>query len=280
MEGANPSFGEFSIAKSVPHYAELLEAANEAITHFSVGIAYNDKLCGSGTLVDAFGSLGILTAHHVVEATLLSRTEGDFALIIKSGPHRFVIDPRWIDCISVGIPANEGDHPDLTFLRLNNPNVLSTLKSLKSFYRISGKSFDPYRMLPLSKVPWFVSGAPETLSTPMTSTTEEGALRATILIAEATFENLIQDPAGEVLEVSLSISPSPFTHDYRGVSGGGVWIAPLCSEGPDAPSETITIEACHLAGVAFAQSELDDRMKILANGPRTLAKLEDKVKAV
>jgi hypothetical protein len=280
------SFGECELGQ-IPQYAQLLEATAEAIQHFCVSIVFDDVLCGSGTLIDAFGSLGILTAHHVVKSTLESRKRGDFALVIEEGrPSRFEIERDCIEHFPLGVPVSEGASPDLSFLKLGtaagrgvSERVVSTLKSKKSFYRVGGKSFDEFRILPLTNVPWFVSGAPASLSVPMTSKTDDGALRVAHLVAEAGFEELVEMDQHDLLTLRLRTNPAPFTDDYGGVSGGGVWVAPLKSTGPNAPPENIEIEPCHLAGVAFRQGvPQGGEISIFANGPRTLETLLSRFK--
>jgi hypothetical protein len=50
-------------------FEQLRDETMRAIQDFFVSLVFNDKLCGSGTLVDAFEVLGILTAYHVAKET-------------------------------------------------------------------------------------------------------------------------------------------------------------------------------------------------------------------
>jgi hypothetical protein len=269
----NQGFGEIPFS-DLPHekLATLRQKTADAIHDFGVGIVFDDKLCGSGTLVDVFGSLGVITAYHVVEHSLESRSKGDLCLIVDDRPHRLEVDPLCVEHIPLGVPAEDAKEngPDLSFLKLTGVPLLSTLKSKKSFYRIGGKSFEQFRGLPLEKVFWFVSGTPGKLSQPMTSKTSEGALAATHLIAEATFKSLEDRETHDVLKLRLLAGTSPFPETYAGVSGGGVWLSPLTMDREKGVS-SLGIEPCHLAGVVYFQGPREPGERdILANGPKTL----------
>jgi hypothetical protein len=156
--------------------------------------------------------------------------------------------------------------------------MLATLKSKKSFYRVSDKSFDQYRQLPLDKVFWFLAGAPAAKARPMTSKTREGALAAEHLVAEAGFKELSSNGELEYLRLQLIAGTDPFPENYKGVSGGGVWIAPMTMDRPD-DFGSLAVEPCHLAGVAYWQGEfVNGSREIVANGPRSLDVLLQKLR--
>jgi hypothetical protein len=161
--------------------------AHDASHDFFVSIIFNDLLRGSGTLIDAWGTLGVLTAYHVAERTLDCDPDGTLTLNIDDRPHRFEIPRCCIEHVPLGVPDRNRPEsgPDLSFLKLSGTSVISTLKSKKSFYRIAGKSFDDYRKIDPEKLFWWIVGAPGSMHRPMSSTTDEGALLAKHLIAEA-----------------------------------------------------------------------------------------------
>jgi hypothetical protein len=135
--------------------------------------------------------------------------------------------------------------------------------------------------MPLEKLFWWLTGAPASLAKPMTSTLPEGALGATILTAEVAFVGLAESDNGwDMLTLDVDSKTPPFAENYEGCSGGGVWVATLTKPHPGAGDETIDIDACRLAGVAYFQSErIDGRRSIFANGPGSLLGLRTHKKA-
>ncbi len=266
-------YGEV-ILRDLPqeHFAAIKKAAHDASHDFFVSIIFDDLLRGSGTLIDAWGALGVLTAYHVVEQTLDRDRDGTLSLNIDDRPHRFEIPRYCIEHIPLGIPDRRRLErgPDLSFLRLSGASIILTLKSKKSFYRIEEKSFDDYREPDPNTLFWWMVGAPGSMHRPMTSTTNEGALLAKHLIAEAGFGGITECGNLDILRLVLRAGENPFPRDYRGVSGGGVWVSALTME-CDAPLTTTQFTSCHLAGVAYFQGDLrddSDSREIFANGPR------------
>jgi hypothetical protein len=272
MRSKDDQYGEYEFRDLPKDRLESLQRQTiDAIEDFSVSIVFEDELRGSGTLVDAFGNLGILTAYHVAHETLDRDTEGDFCAIICDYPHRFEIDRNCIDHIPLGVPKGRPeDGPDLSLLKLTGEPMMSTLKSKKSFYRMNGKSFQDYDILPPEQLNWWLFGAPAVMAKPMTSKTFEGALFAKHLIAQAGYVSRDEHESFDILRLSLIAGAKPFPDDYRGVSGGGVWVAPLAME-KEKGLESLSIENCRLAGVAYFQGDLvKGTREIFANGPKAL----------
>jgi hypothetical protein len=192
-------------------------------------------------------------------------------LIICDYPHRFEIDRCCIEHVPFGVPKGRAEEgPDLSFLKLAGEPMMSTLKSKKSFYRVSEKSFNNYNVLPPEQLNWWVFGAPAVMAKPMTSKTFEGALFAKHLIAQAGYVSRDEHESFDILRLNLIAGAEPFPDDYRGVSGGGVWIAPLAME-KEKWLSSLSIENCHLAGVAYFQGDLaNGSREIFANGPKAL----------
>ena len=76
-----------------------------------------------------------------------------------------------------------------------------------------------------------------------------------------------------MLTLNIDADTSPFPQDYRGCSGGGVWVTSLTMD-PNKGIETLGMDHCRLAGVAYFQGDLiDGRRDIIANGPDSLLQL-------
>lgn len=259
------------------HLSAIKKAAHDASHDFFVSIIFNDLLRGSGTLIDAWGTLGVLTAYHVAENTLDSDPNGTLALNIDNRPHRFEIPRCCVEHIPLGVPDKKREEigPDLSLLKLSGASIISTLKSKKSFYRIRGKSFDNYTEMNPEELFWWIVGAPGSMHRPMSSTRDEGALFAKHLIAEAGYGGITENGSLDVLRLVLLAGQNPFPRNYQGVSGGGVWVSALTME-RGAPLVTTEFTPCHLAGVAYYQGDLSsnsDSREIFANGPGSLASL-------
>jgi hypothetical protein len=280
----DPLIGEIELGKIPPDRLSAIRVqAVDASHDFFVSIIFDDVLRGSGTLVDAWGTLGILTAYHVAHKTLDRDTFSSICLTIADFPHRFEIPRECIEHIPLGIPRPEveAEGPDLSFLKLSGGPVISQLKSRKSFYRIGGKTFDGFRAMGPEKLFWWILGAPASISRPMTSTSNEGALMAKHLIAEAGYAGVTDRGNLDVLRLALNAGEGPFPEDYHGASGGPVWVSALTMDEPGADLSTVEFMPCHLAGVVFYQGDLNtaDRWReILANGPRTLESLLERFK--
>jgi hypothetical protein len=277
-----PQFGEIKW-RDIPNERLMIirKEAADAIHDFFVSIIFEDELRGSGTLIDAWGTLGILTAYHVAQQTLDRDPYGALCLNIADYPHRFEIPRGSVEHIPLGTPPKDALRagPDLSFIKLSGGSILSQLRSKKSFYRISGKSFDPFRSLKLEHLVWWIAGAPAERSKPMTSKSVEGALAASHLIAEAGFRSLDKNGELDTLRLSLIAGDEPFPKDYRGVSGGGIWVSAFMVE-YGGKLDTVEFTPCHLAGVAYYQDELRrGTREILGNGPCSLQSLLKQLKS-
>jgi hypothetical protein len=273
-----PRFGEAKIA-DIPaeHFAAIKRLAHDESHDFFVSIIFDDVLFGSGTLIDAWGTLGVLTAYHVAQRSLDRDPDGILALNIDDRPHRFEIPRCCVEHIPLGVPDKNYLEKglDLSFLKLSGLSIISTLKSKKSFYRIGGKSFDDYAEMDPAKLFWWVIGAPGSTHRAMTSTSDEGALLAKHLIAEAGYGGTIERGDLDILRLVLLAGKNPFPRNYKGVSGGPVWTSALTME-YGAPLTTSEFTPCHLAGIVYYQGDLSeegDSRELLANGPRSLASL-------
>src|SRR5437879_2041189 len=101
---------------SVEVVTRLKVTASRSIEDFSVCFVLGKKLAGSGTFVDSFGELGILTAFHVAD-NLMRSSDRDLSLIIGNYPHRFELPRKCIEHVPLGKPdkTRPENGPDLSF---------------------------------------------------------------------------------------------------------------------------------------------------------------------
>lgn len=124
-------------------YPDLLDEIRKEVAEFTVGFAKLEKedaqLAGSGTLIEAEGFFGILTAHHVIEEF---PSRGEIGLIL---PTRF--ESQLLGSFSVNMNSSrkiavargktDSEGPDLGLLILSPEKDVGTIKAKKTFYNLS-----------------------------------------------------------------------------------------------------------------------------------------------
>jgi hypothetical protein len=123
----------------------------------------NDGL-GSGVFVQTCGYYGIATAYHVAQGVL---AHSSFALYIgKRGKGRRQsewITPAQLRHVPIGaLPENAPKRiqkrgPDLSFLIIQDANLLETLKRDKPFYSLDSQRLDHFT---IPQGPWAIAGCP------------------------------------------------------------------------------------------------------------------------
>jgi hypothetical protein len=249
-----------------------LAVATREVSDFTISFVSRQQALGSGTLVTAHGEPGVLTAFHVAEE--LQSREEPFGMIISEQIHQFIWDLDWINVVPIGKPIDRTHPelgPDLAFIRLLEPQKLGTLRSKKSFYRLDGRSFEQWRKYPYQNMSWWIAGSPAEFSS---STGEFGTgqhiLSATHFHAEATFESFEDRGDFDFVQLEVTSGAHRFPANYGGVSGGGIWLAPLAMD-PDVGPTTLRKEPPFLVGTAFVQSPDEGQKRhIIGHGPKSL----------
>jgi hypothetical protein len=259
---------------SVALQTELNYQATTSIDDFGISFVLGTEPKGSGTLVDAFGVLGILTAHHVVRE-FNRHPDRPLFLVIDRLSYQFELPRACFVQIAIGRP-NYKRGPDLSFLQLTGGPQIATLKSKKSFYPIRENPLEGTGEFSLTDVPfkkmiWWIAGAPAERVARGQTESRERELRVIHLIARADYQSRKRIGAGfDVIKLKLDASTSPFPTDYRGCSGGGVWVACYWRH-PGMNSKKLGITLPLLVGVTFRQGKLiGGHRSILANGPQAL----------
>jgi hypothetical protein len=266
---------EFGFHPEVVVPPALKEAATLEMSHFMVSLIINQRLIGSGTLVCVDDVYAILSAHHVVE--LLDQPEvTHLGINIAAHPHSFFVPAKRLQHIIIGsctAGENEELGPDLSLIRLLDPDSIATIKSKKSFYRIDKPGRDRFWLeLPIAHMPWYLVGAPAERSSKQGEFgTPSHILTAVHFHGEATFKSRVSREDFDFVTLQLIAGEHSYPADYRGVSGGGVWVLPLTMD-PDKGASTLSYDPPILAGVAFYQTELrSDERQIICHGPESIA---------
>lgn len=265
-------FDESTLSLSVVR--RTLSAARGEIEHFCVGFTKmvdGKKVgAGSGTLATAHGLFGILTAHHVA-ANLFDREELPVGLVHSDRPSASFVERAQLRIIEIAGRPDDGyspNHPDLAFVQILDPNLVSGLRAKKSFVSLA-HPLAPEHDLAIGREmfpsPWLITGAPAEMENMHSSNT----LLVTFLAAEVDVVNRTESGDLDLLQIRAHSGAHGFPSSYKGASGGGLWFSPLVVD----PSDMKNFHAARpqLAGTLFYEEESPDGFVIItANGPRSL----------
>jgi hypothetical protein len=247
------------------------EQATREISDFTVSLIQDQRLCGSATLVSAHGAYYLLTAHHVAKE-VCGKSEKPLGINIDPNPHQFFIEQSMLQHIEVGKPPTENspDGPDISAIRILDPDKLTRIGSKKSFYRLDGKSSDTYNEK-YDMDSWWIAGAPfEFTYGEGEPGTGHYVLGVTHFHAEATFMSVASRDGFDFLSLSAYAGSHQFPANYQGVSGGGIWFAPQTID-PDVGMSSLSYASPFLAGVAYYQQPTEsDQMLIFGHGPESI----------
>ncbi len=146
--------------------SEFFQSATKRIINYLIGIVRiieterkeDAVLIGSGTLVDINGTLGILTAHHVIDAL---PSHGNLGFIVSEQLHRPLIEAQALVNISIAKGSNPSIGPDLGFIKLPH-TIIGLLKARRSFYNLSKNRERILHKPPANNLGlWCLSGIPD-----------------------------------------------------------------------------------------------------------------------
>jgi hypothetical protein len=156
--------------------------------------------------------------------------------------------------------------PDLSFMRILDPELLNTLKSLKSFANLDSLDTRVFTK-PLATYYWFIAGSPnESFQVVVPSSNPEGVVRKTDNAAiEADIPERKERDGFDYLQLGVSHDEGGCPKDYGGMSGGGVWLIRLEITGEDEKTLGFTPV---LSGIVYHQSDVypNRRRIITAHG--------------
>jgi hypothetical protein len=245
-------------------HAHMSRAAEE-IRHYTTIFVIPQKgakgIPVSGIFVNTCGYFGILTAHHVAKPVLENPT---FGLCIAEKVHEKWLESKHFQHVPIGfIPGKPYDEngPDLSFIIIRDPNLLATLKSLKSFSYLDKKDLE-YFESPLDRMNWQITGSPNEASQLVSVSPVDGPLvKYESFVGDAIFDSRTERDGFDYLKLRVPYGEHNFPKDYEGVSGGGMWLIPFSAESDDV--NTIRYEAPILAGINFYQSDIVNNERII-----------------
>lgn len=224
--------------------------------------------CGSGTLVNVNGRLGILTADHVLNN--LPNTGVGLAFPVAAEPrvHRILIQTSEHQKWHIGPATNTAAGPDLGFLELH-PADRQRLPTSCAFYDLAARR---EKVLPQPRDPamggWYLCGSPDEWTTEarpertFTRVRLFGAFCGAIVVARERLTDQFDYLDAEVNVAGQYEGPM----DFGGVSGGGLWqIVFVETDGKIGVGERL------LSGVAYYQLAEDGAPHtIVCHGRRSI----------
>jgi len=208
-----------------------------------------------------------MTANHVAKPVMDSKA---FALNVSQHQHAFWQTPDKFHHIPIGVmnpdESKQEFGPDLSFMRIVDPELLNTLKSIKSFAFLESVDKRVFSK-PLASYQWFIAGSPnESFQVVVPSSNPKDVVRKTDNAAiEADVPDRTERDGFDYLQLGVSDGEGGCPKDYGGMSGGGVWLVRLDITGED--EKTLGFTPI-LSGVVFHQSHVypNRRRIITAHG--------------
>jgi hypothetical protein len=209
-------------------YRPTLDKAQRLASNYAIIFVINGKVFGSGMLITLKGVHGILTAHHVAILPY-GKEEGAFSLCICNAIHRVPVrTTAQLQHIVLGdSKKNRFEHtgPDLSFLMITDPELLSTLKARKSFYPLIKRAdIAKYPEYQLRKLLWTISGSPKEFSQEHGMYKGEKLTKASDFHVSADFRSLKQKKGFDYFRFEVDSGINGCPKGYGGVSGGGIWL--------------------------------------------------------
>lgn len=257
---------------------EVVAEAGKAASDFAIGFVAlrgsesdeDAELGGSGTLVQADGTRGILTAYHVLEHLAKQRAIG-LIVVPRDEPvlHRVSFKPEAIHPVRIAFGKGDADGPDLGLLVLSSVDAAS-LSARKSFYNLL-----VHREAMLSNPPgrtdgiWLLCGFADEFTTEQAP--DRGFTRVKVFrgaCGAGWVETEYCRGHFDYLEFEVrygGIDEPP--QSFGGFSGAGLWQARLLRT----PDGALTAERPTLSGVAFYESPLTERRRVITcHGRRSI----------
>jgi hypothetical protein len=253
---------------------DVLLAGSRACYDYTVGLTFEGKLAGSGTLVRQGSVFGILTAWHVVRVfQARGKEHTPIGLIISDRDHSFGFERTEIlsreERLAIHVIGQQPDEtksadgPDLAFMQIRDPSKLATISAFKSFYPLDLRTFQPYAEL--KKLLMFVAGSPAKLAAEI----EPGLTQSIIFVPLVQVVSETKRNDFDYVHVGVRADESPFPSTYGGVSGGGLWHVPLCRNA-SVPGNPFLYENPILAGVAFFEIDKSPHIDLVCHGPESV----------
>jgi len=260
---------------------DLFDEATRIVASYSVALVRDDRLIGSGTLVEIDGRRGILTAHHVASLINFRDATGSLGICIADFAHNFQIKSSFLTHYPIGIPKCEAYGPDLSFIEIPVSPELSEISAKKSFYSLTVRSVEKVKGAASNFGFWLAAGCPDELVHGDEPTNDFSHVIAMPGIGACTgIERRRRKSGFDYFDVGVDYGgESESVNNFGGMSGGGVWRFDLI-QGNEANSP-IRLGKPYLCGVVLWQSGIKRRHRVLrAHGHNSIYRLTVKLREV
>lgn len=237
----------------------LVGRALPELEHYMATFYWDGQEVGSGTFVNTLGLDGILTAYHVAKKLF---DVGLFSFCLSQTERTAWRSKEQLEHVPVGVPEdlNGTDGPDLSFIIIRDAQLAGTIKSKKSFCFLESQDTESLK-LPLDRMRWALTGTAQSECKPSGELDSDGesVIGLVKLAASPKFGGYRISGQYDYVELLLPCGSKPCLYDYRGLSGGGLWVIPFAWFGNGA----VTYRRPILAGVQFSQSAPNDGWRTL-----------------
>ena len=254
---------------------ELLASISDAIFRYSVVLLKvwfdppgvdNILHVGAGTLVEAAGRHGIVTAYHVAREF---SGECYLGLTTSTTGNDFKIHASQVDVSPFDSPADGEYGPDLAFISIG-PRDRDEIAQVKEFYSLSAaKPGALDAPPPLDVGVWVACGSPHERSRLDPGDDRFDAIAAFQLFCGfGGVDNEFQHAGMDFLEMAIdSTEPPDSSLSLKGMSGGGLWQVPIALS----PTRQLLPSRFLFSGVIFWRDSLPDgRLLLRSHGRRSI----------
>lgn len=203
-----------------------------ALARMTGGDGETFEVFGSGTLVLRDGRYGVLTAHHCLHSPQLARKvkigntgEDRIFFISQNGRTPSAAQHEIFEEI-LGVPKNEENGPDLTFIHLPIGPVLSALKAIASFCPLNRNVTALRNKFCIERAYIANLGYPEHRYELLKRTKNEVRINVTLVAGAGALQSKDIEKRGPWDFIKCPIDYRAYPHlprKYNGMSGWGIW---------------------------------------------------------
>ena len=187
--------------------------------------------------------------------------------------HRFIIKFSNLKLYEIGIPVNDENGPDISFIEILDSNKLGWINAYKSFCDISEVTTKTNLETPVSNTNsiWAIAGMPEESSEKIESQNDFKVIWN--LEAQAFFsgfEKYFEIDDFDYIEVKASYNTKDkLPKSFGGISGGGLWRVPMSISTSDI--NTLKLGEPEFSGLVFYETQVTNNCRLLrCHGPKSI----------
>jgi hypothetical protein len=210
------------------------------------------RFFGSGVLVCRGNRFGVLTAYHCVEDLKDGTFEGEKLVLNLKRYETIIIEPQAIARHILAVPNTKKLQPDLAFVEILSPILLSSIRASSSFWHLNKKPRVLQTNFGYIGAPFVVTGYPGVYHK---AEREENIIRKQIKHMTYLYairpRSILQDDGWDYIEANNWYGPNnDLPKTFAGVSGGPIWGLQVTMS---KRTRQLRLERFALIGIAFLQ---------------------------